>query len=144
MNTHYILIDGEKHTVSEEVYKAYQKFDNKIRYSEQRRNSQKVIVDSLNEKITVKDSPEVSLELLLESNKQIPDTRPCVEKFIEMKLMLEDAMSSLNADEREFIDLHYYHGFSTKELSVMMKTPVSTLYEKRSRILLKLHKLLSI
>jgi len=142
--SYYIIIDGEKCAVSFKVYKAYQKFENKMKYSEKRRHLPRVTIDGESGKITVRNSPEISLEHLMSKEIQFPDTQsPGVESYIENKIILEDAIEQLEDDEKEFIDLHYFQGFSIPALSEMFEYfPVKT-YRKRNKILCKLNKILS-
>jgi DNA-directed RNA polymerase specialized sigma24 family protein len=140
----YTIIKGEKHAVSQEVYKAYQKFENKIKYSEHQKNADRIIIDEAKGKITFIKSPEMSFERLLECDVQFPDSRKTdIEDLIEMKMLLDDALDYLPPADRKFIDLHYYKGYRISELANIRQTSLRNMYKTRDRILCTLNELLS-
>jgi len=140
---YYIIVSGKKHEVNREVYKAYQKFENKIKYSEKVKKADKVIIDEEMGRITIIKGKETSLEYLTVKNAGNFGMYSDAQDLIENKLMLDYALNRLHREDRKFIEMLYFQGYSMKELSMIFNIPISTLYYKLDKILCKLNEILS-
>lgn len=105
---HIIRIDGKTVEVSDEIYTFLKRSEWNNNYAELRRKRERIIIDS--EAMTVKIIPgkEDSLERLESVGIEIPDKTEPFENVLINKIILEQALAQLTADERFLIYELYY------------------------------------
>ena len=119
---YYILINGEKIPVSEEVYRAFKR----PAWTERKRRQ-------------VRADHELSLDAFADDGFDIPSGDPLVDEIVADKLLLDMLMSvldRLNADERGLIDALFYEEKSERELARETNIPQKTI-NNRKRVILK-------
>ena len=125
----YILIDGEKVYVSEEVYREY--YRPMWREVKRRR---------------VRLKFECSLEVLTESGVEFADGSILIADAVEDKIMSEKlraVLAGLTDDERFMVDFLFVQGKSERELSAITGIPQKTINYRRKKLLAKLRKRLN-
>lgn len=140
---YYIYINGAPCEVSEEVYKFITKSDRQIKYAEEDRKQERYFIDSVNERISVKPSREDSLDRLMELGMDFPDKTIDIYESVTQKIMLEQALSKLDDEERNLIIQLFYFDKSERELAKEIGMPQRTLHDFKRRILCKLYEILS-
>ena len=124
----FIVIDGEKIPVSEEVYRAFKR----PVWAERKRRQ-------------VRAEHERSLEQFTENGFDVPDERVLVDEIVEDKLMLDmlfAALAELTDDERGLIDALFFDEKSERELSKETGTPRKTIAYRKNKVLEKLRQLI--
>ena len=118
---YYILIDGEKVSVSEEVYRAFKR----PAWAERKRRQ-------------VRADHELSLEAFAEDGFELPSGDPLVDEIVADKILLDMLMSALDelaADERGLIDALYFDGKSERDVATEIGVPQTTLNYRKNKIL---------
>jgi len=118
---YYILIDGEKVSVSEEVYRAFKR----PAWAERKRRQ-------------VRADHELSLEAFAEDGFELPSGDPLVDEIVADKILLDMLMSALDelaADERRLIDALYFDGKSERDVATEIGVPQTTLNYRKNKIL---------
>ena len=122
--SHYIMINGEKVPVSEEVYHAYKR---PVWVERKRRE--------------VRAEYERSLDALAEDGFDIPSGEPPVDEIVEDRVMLDMLMSALDrldAGERDLINAIFFDGKSEREVATETGIPNPTIHSRKTAILKKL------
>lgn len=99
-NKYIIYINGTAVEVSKEIHDFLAKSDRQMKYAEQDRKQERITIDSENERVSVKPSMEDSLGRLMELGVEFPDRREDMYESVIRKVMLEQAMSKLDDEER--------------------------------------------
>ncbi|HXT93211.1 MAG TPA: sigma-70 family RNA polymerase sigma factor, partial [Trebonia sp.] len=73
-----------------------------------------------------------------------PATLPSEEDDITVRLMLEDALSSLPARQRNAVYLRYWQGWSTGQIALALQTPGGTVRSDLARAIAQLRRVLSL
>lgn len=121
----YIRIGSRKIYVSEEVYEAYRKSRRRERYQLEKSIAHRdVSIDGMKRELASQVSVEESYE-----------------RSEKMK-KLWSALYSLSSDEFEFINLHFFEGYTLGELAEMKRTSYIKCWRLRKRILEKLRAIL--
>lgn len=139
---HIIRIDGKTVEVSDEIYTFLKRSEWNNNYAELRRKRERIIIDS--EAMTVKTIPgrEDSLERLESVGIEIPDRSEPFEDVLINKIMLEQALEQLTADERFIIVRIYFEGNTERELAEEMHKTQQNIHKMKHRILCKLYEIL--
>ena len=118
---YFIVIDGEKVPVSEEVYRAF-----KRPLWAERKHRQ------------VRAEQERSLEQFSEDGFDVPDESALVDEIVEDKLMLDmlfAALAELTGDERGLIDSLFFDEKSEHEVARETGVPQTTINYRKNKIL---------
>ena len=136
---HIIRIDGKTVEVSDEIYTFLKRSEWNNNYAELRRKRERIIIDS--EAMTVKIIPgkEDSLERL--ESVGIDKTEP-FENVLINKIILEQALAQLTADERFLIYELYYSDKTERELAEELHKTQQNIHKMKHRILCKLYEIL--
>lgn len=122
----YIRIGSRKIYVSEEVYETYRKSRRRERYQLERSIAHRdVSIESMKREIASPFSVEDNFERSQVSKK------------------LWSALRTLNNDEFEFINLHFFEGYTLGELAEMRHSSYIKCWRLRKSILEKLRTILS-
>lgn len=127
---YYIIVDGKKVFVSEEVYKMYWKDTNHANYLERVDRKHGLLYFS-----------EMDKDDHLVDN--IPDKNVDVEKLVEMKALIDRlniAMNSLTKDEREIVERLFFEDESLSSVAKRKKVSYQAIQSKKNTILAKLKK----
>lgn len=127
---YYIIVDGKKVFVSEEVYKMYWKDTNHANYLERVDRKHGLLYFS-----------EMDKDGHLVDN--IPDKNVDVEKPVEMKALIDRlniAMNSLTKDEREIVERLFFEDESLSSVAKRKKVSYQAIQSKKNTILAKLKK----
>ena len=127
---YYIIVDGKKVFVSEEVYKMYWKDTNHANYLERVDRKHGLLYFS-----------EMDKDGHLVDN--IPDKNVDVEKLVEMKALIDRlniAMNSLTKDEREIVERLFFEDESLSSVAKRKKVSYQAIQSKKNTILTKLKK----
>ena len=127
---YYIIVDGKKVFVSEEVYKMYWKDTNHANYLEHVDRKHGLLYFS-----------EMDKDGHLVDN--IPDKNVDVEKLVEMKALIDRlniAMNSLTKDEREIVERLFFEDESLSSVAKRKKVSYQAIQSKKNTILAKLKK----
>ena len=122
----YIRIGSKKIYVSEEVYEVYRSSHRQERYQTERSIAHRdVSIDGMKRELASPISVEDSYEHSEEMKK------------------LWSALHSPDSDEFDFINLHFFEGYSLAELAVLRRCSYIKCWRLRKRILEKLRTFLS-
>ena len=127
---YYIIVDGKKVFVSEEVYKMYWKDTNHANYLERVDRKHGLLYFS-----------EMDKDGHLVDN--IPDKNVDGEKLVEMKALIDRlniAMNSLTKDEREIVERLFFEDESLSSVAKRKKVSYQAIQSKKNTILAKLKK----
>ena len=131
---YYIIINGEKICVSEEVYDVYR----------QMRRQERTLAEKDSRNFVLKYEDFADGEVTGEE--QIYDfLQPSVEELALTNIIyrkLHKAIEMLQQDERELITAIYFQGYSVHQLAKKTGAPYMTISCKKARILCKLKKIL--
>lgn len=129
---YFLFVNGNKVIVSEDVYKAYWQEKNHENYLKQ--------VDRKNHLLLFS-----SFDNDGHFEESIIDEGINVEKIVQTQIMIDavrNALSKLNAEEREIIEKLYYDDESIRSVAKKNNISHPALIKKRNKILGKLKKLL--
>lgn len=129
---YFLFVNGNKVIVSEDVYKAYWQEKNHDNYLKQ--------VDRKNHLLLFS-----SFDNDGHFEESIIDEGINVEKIVQTQIMIDavrNALSKLNAEEREIIEKLYYDDESIRSVAKKNNISHPALIKKRNKILDKLKKLL--
>ena len=122
----YIRIGSRKIYVSEEVYEAYRKSKRRERYQIEKSIAHRdVSIDGMKRELASQISVEESYE------------------HSEKMKKLWNALYSQSSDEFDFINLHFFEGYTLGELAEMQHSSYIKCWRLRKRILEKLRTILS-
>lgn len=122
----YIRIGSRKIYVSEEVYETYRKSKRRERYQIEKSIAHRdVSIDGMKRELSSQISVEESYE------------------HSEKMKQLWNALYSLSSDEFDFINLHFFEGYTLGELAEMRHSSYIKCWRLRKRILEKLRTILS-
>ena len=139
---YYIYINGAPYAVSKEIYEYITKSDRKIKYAEEDRKQERYFIDCENERISVKPSREDSLDRLMELGMDFPDKTIDLYESITQKIMLEQALSKLDDEERNLIIQLFYFDRTETELAQEYNQTQQNINKAKQRILCKLYEIL--
>lgn len=139
---YYIYINGAPYAVSREIYKYITKSDRQIKYAEEDRKQERYFIDCENERISVKPSREDSLDRLMELGMDFPDKTIDLYESVTQKIMLEQALSKLDDEEKNLIIQLFYFERTETELAQEYNQTQQNINKAKQRILCKLHEIL--
>ena len=139
---YYIYINGAPYAVSKEIYEYITKSDRKIKYAEEDRKQERYFIDCENERISVKPSREDSLDRLMELGMDFPDKTIDLYESVTQKIMLEQALSKLDDEERNLIIQLFYFDRTETELAQEYNQTQQNINKAKQRILCKLYEIL--
>ncbi len=139
---YYIYINGEPYAVNREIYEYITKSDRQIKYAEEDRKQERYFIDCENERISVKPSREDSLDRLMELGMDFPDKTIDLYESVTQKIMLEQALSKLDDEERNLIIQLFYFDRTETELAQEYNQTQQNINKAKQRILCKLYEIL--
>ncbi len=141
-NKFIIYINGTAVEVSQDIYEFYKRSEWREDYYLLKRKQETFELNNEKETFTVTPSKEDSLERLVESGKQFPDTAEAMEEQIIRSVWLKNALDKLSGRERFIIEKIYFDEITERDLARILGTSQVNLHKIKRRILIKLHKLL--
>jgi len=139
---YYIYINGVPYAVNREIYEYITKSDRKIKYAEEDRKQERYFIDYENERISVKPSREDSLDRLMELGMDFPDNTIDLYESVTQKIMLEQALSKLDDEERNLIIQLFYFDRTEREVAAEIGVSQAYVHKLKEKILCKLYELL--
>ena len=139
---YYIYINGAPYAVNREIYEYITKSDRKIKYAEEDRKQERYFIDYENERISVKPSREDSLDRLMELGMDFPDNTIDLYESVTQKIMLEQALSKLDDEERNLIIQLFYFDRTEREVAAEIGVSQAYVHKLKEKILCKLYELL--
>jgi len=139
---YYIYINGASYAVNREIYEYITKSDRKIKYAEEDRKQERYFIDYENERISVKPSREDSLDRLMELGMDFPDNTIDLYESVTQKIMLEQALSKLDDEERNLIIQLFYFDRTEREVAAEIGVSQAYVHKLKEKILCKLYELL--
>jgi DNA-directed RNA polymerase specialized sigma subunit, sigma24 homolog len=130
---------------SKEVLDVLKVTERKMRYQEYDLKTEKFIVDSENNKVTVIPSREDSYERLLDIGVQFEEKAPGVEEQMLGRMeaeQLHKVLSFLSADEQYLIQEIYFHERTERDLAKELGYSQNAINKRKKRILDKLRRLM--
>ena len=125
---YYIIVDGEKVLVSEEMYRAY--YRPIWRESKQKE---------------VRNNMEYSLDALRDDGYEVAADEKLIDEIVADKLLLDElysALGELTDDERSLINRFFYLEQSERKIADETGIPRNTLVYRKNKILNKLKKII--
>ena len=126
----YLYVNGQKVKVSEDIYKVYWREREHEKYLEQ--------VDRKNHLLFFS-----SLDQDGHFAETLVDESVDVEKIVETQMMIEavrNAISKLNAEERDIIERLYFNDETLSSVASEKKVSYQAIQDRKNNILLKLRK----
>ncbi len=136
-NKYIIYINGTAVEVSKEIRDFLVKSDRQMKYAEQDRKQERITIDSENERVSVKPSMEDSLDRLMELGMEFPDRREDLYESVLRKVMLEQALSKLDDEERYLIAQLFYFDRTERDLAEELGIPQRTLHIENAKFCAK-------
>ena len=140
-NDYHLYINGQAVLVSEEVYRAYKHFERKEEYFTYDLKAEKFSKKT----VSLLPSREDSYERLLEANQQFViqevSVQVQVEKLLDVEIVRK-ALSFLNPEERELINLLFYQEKTEQEVGILLHISQQAVNKRKQAVLIKLRKLL--
>ncbi len=130
---------------NKEVLDVLKVTERKMRYQEYDLKTEKFIVDSENNKVTVIPSREDSYERLLDIGVQFEEKAPGVEEQMLGRMeaeQLHKVLSFLSADEQYLIQEIYFHERTERDLAKELGYSQNAVNKRKKRILDKLRRLM--
>lgn len=140
-NDYHLYINGQAIPVSEEVYRAYKHFERKEKYFTYDLKAEKFSKKT----VSFLPSREDSYERLLEANQQFVVQEVSVQVQVENLLNVElvkKALSFLNPEERELINLLFYQEKTEQEVGILLHISQQAVNKRKQAVLIKLRKVL--
>lgn len=140
-NDYHLYINGQAVPVNEEVYRAYKHFERKEEYF-----TYDLKAEKFSRRIaSFLPSREDSYERLLEANQhfviQEVSVQVQVEKLLDVEIVRK-ALSFLNQEERELINLLFYQEKTEQEVGILLHISQQAVNKRKQAVLIKLRKLL--
>ena len=130
---------------NKEVLDVLKVTERKMRYQEYDLKTEKFIVDSENNKVTVIPSREDSYERLLDIGVQFEEKAPGVEEQMLGRMeaeQLHKVLSFLSSDEQYLIQEIYFHERTERDLAKELGYSQNAVNKRKKRILDKLRRLM--
>lgn len=142
MAKYIAYVQGKPVEVSKEVHDYLAQSDNHIKYIERTRKREQISIDNDKETITITPSREDSLERMFELGKEICSPQEELFETITRKVLIEQAMSKLNDEERNLIVQLFYLDKTERELAAELNKSQVYVHKTKKKILDKLHEFL--
>lgn len=140
-NDYHLYINGQVVPVSEEIYRAYKHFERKEEYFTYDLKAEKFSKKT----VSFLPSREDSYERLLEANQQFVIQEVSVQVQVEKLLdaeMVKKALSFLNPEERDLINLLFYQEKTEQEIGILLHISQQAVNKRKQAVLIKLRKFL--
>lgn len=145
-NKNQIIIDGKLVEVSNDVYRIYQKGENRIKYFQYNLKNNKHIYDKNGTYIYSKLCKEESLERMIERKQiQLYDNKQDVEDIVEHRLKVEKlhkAITKLIEEEQKLIQALFFEDKTEREYAKEIKISQPAVHKQKIKILNKIKILL--
>lgn len=138
----YLHIGGKPVKVSKEVYQEYYRGERKERYFMEDLKTERIIVDPLEQTVTIIPSREDSYERLLESSRQFAASGKSVEEQAVTSALVHRALETLTPQERELIEELYFLEKTERQVSKALHMAKTTLRRRHEKALEKLREML--
>lgn len=139
---HIIRIDGKTVEVSEEIYTYPKRSEWNNDYAQIKRKHEKIEVDQNARIVKITASREDSLDRLMELGIEFPDKSEPFKDTVIRKILLNQALAQLTADERFLIYELYYSDKTERELAEELHKTQQNIHKMKHRILCKLYEIL--
>ena len=139
---YYIVIDGKKYEVSEDIYHTYYRSREKERYFMFVKKRGKIIIEY--EKVVFKDNLEVSFEKLEELGLEIKDDfnlEDCIMQNLDIEV-LKYAINKLSSEEYQIILELFYNCKFERELAKELNCKRDKIKYLKFKVLEKLKNLI--
>ena len=140
-NDYHLYINGQAVPVSEAVYRVYKHFERKEEYFTYDLKAERFSKKTA----SLLPSREDSYERLLETNQQFMIQEVSVQVQVEKLLdaeIVRKALSFLNPEERELINLLFYQEKTEREVGILLHISQQAVNKRKKTVLIKLRKLL--
>ena len=136
----FITIQGQRIEVTDDVYIAYYKDSRREKYRDVDVKRGRFIADAEAENVRYVESKEESFERLSESGIEFTGDRSAEDCFIQREQMdcLNNALSTLTAEERLLIELLYVRKRTTREIGVVFSISHTAVLKRHEAILKKI------
>lgn len=136
----FITIQGQRIEVTDDVYTAYYEDSRREKYRDVDVKRGRFIADAEAENVRYVESKEVSFERLSESGVEFTGDRSAEDRFIQREQMdcLNNALSTLTAEERLLIELLYVRKRTTREIGVVFGISHTAVRKRHEAILKKI------
>jgi len=139
---HIIRIDGKTVEVSDEIYTFLKRSDWNNDYAQIKRKREKNIINPKSQTVKIIPSKEISLDRLMAMGIEIPDNSEPFEDVVIRKILLNQALAQLTADERFLIYELYYSDKTERELAEELHKTQQNIHKMKHKILCKLYEIL--
>ena len=136
----FITIQGQRIEVTDDVYTAYYEDSRREKYRDVDVKRGRFIADAEAENVRYVESKEESFERLSESGVEFTGDRSAEDRFIQREQMdcLNNALSTLTAEERLLIELVYVRKRTTREIGVVFGISHTAVRKRHEAILKKI------
>ncbi len=142
-NSKYVVfVNGKAVSVSEEVYTYIRRSEWNSNYAEIKRKRERIIINPNVQTVKIIPSKEDSLDRLMETGIDFSDDSEPIDESVARKIMVEQALAMLTADERFIISEIYFAGKTERELAKELGTSQVNVHKTKHKILCKLHEIL--
>ncbi len=135
-----IYLQGKSVEVSEDVYNYLKKSDRQLKYAYQDRKQEKIKISE--KEVLIKPSREDSLDRLMELGMDFPDKTIDLYESVMQKIMLEQALSKLDDEERNLIIQLFYFDRTEREVAAEIGVSQVYVHKIKEKILCKLYEFL--
>jgi len=142
MSKKYILNNGTAVEVSEEIYTYLKRSDWNNNYAQIKRKREKIIINPKSQTVKIIPSKEISLDRLMAMGIEIPDNSEPFEDVVIRKILLNQALAQLTADERFIIFELYFSNKTERELAEKLHKTQQNINKMKRKILCKLYEIL--
>lgn len=135
---YYIIINGEKYEISEEIYNIYYKSRRYEQYFMYEKKTGEIIIEG--EKVTFKDSLEISIEKLEQEGIEMKHNYNLEEDVLlkEKINAVHNALSKLTDEEYQIIKELFFYRRTEREVAKTLNCSNVNLHKKKKKILKKL------
>lgn len=141
-NKYYLFVNGEKVSVSKEIYEYDKHSSRKITYAEIDRKTERFKADQKMQTAKFIPCMEDSLDRLSEIGEQFEEKDSDFSDHTELRIDVRNALEQLSPEERELIYKLFFLCMTERELADEMGVYHNTIHKKKHLILNKLHKFL--
>ncbi len=141
-NNYAVFVNGETVQVSEEIYTYIKRSEWNSNYAEIRRKRERIIIDTETQTVKIILSKEDSIDRLMEMGFDFADNSEPIEEDAVRKIIVEQALAKLNADERFIISEIYFVGKTEREVAEELHKTQQNINKIKQKILCKLYEIL--
>ena len=111
-------------------------------YAQIKRKREKIIINPKSQTVKIIPSKEISLDRLMAMGIEIPDNSEPFEDVVIRKILLNQALAQLTADERFIIFELYFSNKTERELAEKLHKTQQNINKMKRKILCKLYEIL--